>query len=310
MLVRAYCLLLGSMALAGFTSASAQQGIDGERIYTRSEKSILDDVRIYVRGGGNDRPWMNVGKVIHWKNDKDLMSVRIDPNAFAIASDYMSVHSAVGGTRTSKDSKFFFNAYKAAHTGIDFMAPQGTPLIAAFDGKIDYVRYRQTEGYTISVSKTIFHEGYDPTAEGHDANTPEFILDSYRDTIRAQYSRVGNIYLEKGDPVKRGQIIAEVWITGIGASESAPHLHFAMHINGETANPHHYWFGVPKDLSLGALGNAKVSDVVTVPQFEPNMSYDTPPGSLQIATSPLPRATEVEHYLRLLKQLTPVEYRP
>lgn len=309
MLVRAYCLLLGCMALVGFTSASAQQGIDGERIYTRSEKSILGDVRRYVRGGGYDRPWMNVGKVIHWKNDKDLMSVRIDPNAFTIASDYLSRHSAVGGTRISK-IPYYFTGEKTTHSGIDFMAPHGTPLIAAFDGKIDYVRYRQPGGYTLTVSKTIFHEGYDPTTEGHDANTPEFILDAFRDTIRAQYSHVGNIYLEKGDPVKRGQIIAEVWSTGIGASESAPHLHFAMHINGETANPHHYWFGVPKNLSIRALGNAKVSDVVTVPQFEPNMSYDTPPGSLQIATSPLPRAIEVEHYLRLLKQLTPVEYRP
>ena len=49
---------------------------------------------------------------------------------------------------------------------------------------------------------------------------------------------------------------------------------------------------------------------VTAQQFYPYVVYDTVPGSLQIATSPLPRATEVEHYLRLLKKLAPVEYKP
>lgn len=90
------------------------------------------------------------------------------------------------------------------HEALDIMAPRGTPVLAAEDGRIAKLFTSKQGGLTI-------YE-YDPTATyayyyAH--------LDRYADGLK------------EGDSVRRGQVLGYVGSTG-DASPDAPHLHFSI----------------------------------------------------------------------------------
>ena len=105
-----------------------------------------------------------------------------------------------------------------AHEAIDIMAPKGTRVFAVEDGTIAKLFKSVAGGLTIYQ--------FDPTGEytyyyAH--------LDSYASGLR------------EGRIVKRGETIGFVGSTG-NASESAPHLHFAIYRLGPE---HKWWQGDP-----------------------------------------------------------------
>jgi murein DD-endopeptidase MepM/ murein hydrolase activator NlpD len=55
--------------------------------------------------------------------------------------------------------------------------------------------------------------------------------------FRTRYAHCQRILVEKGDFVKRGQIIAKVGNTG---RSIAPHLHYEVHVSGVKVNPKPY----------------------------------------------------------------------
>lgn len=91
------------------------------------------------------------------------------------------------------------------HHAIDIMAPTGTPVLAAADGRIEKLFDSNLGGHTI----------YERSADG---GTVLYYahLDHYAPT------------LIEGQAVKAGQQIAAVGSTG-DADPSAPHLHFEIH---------------------------------------------------------------------------------
>jgi peptidoglycan LD-endopeptidase LytH len=91
------------------------------------------------------------------------------------------------------------------HHAIDIMAPTGTPVLAAADGRIEKLFLSRLGGNTI----------YERSADG---GTVYYYahLDRYAPT------------LVEGQAVKAGQVIAAVGSTG-DASPEAPHLHFEIH---------------------------------------------------------------------------------
>ena len=106
----------------------------------------------------------------------------------------------------------------ARHEAVDIMAPRGTPVLAADDGKIVKLFNSRRGGTTIYQ--------FDPSQSwcyyyGH--------LDRYAAGIA------------EGAVVQRGQIIAYVGSTG-DASAAAPHLHFAIFKLGPEK---HWWQGTP-----------------------------------------------------------------
>ena len=98
------------------------------------------------------------------------------------------------------------------HTGIDFSAPQGTPIQATGDGKVLKVEY-QGSGYGHCV--TIDH-GYG---------------------YQTLYGHMSRIDIRPGQAVKRGQQIGAVGSTG---TSTAPHCHYEIILKGEKVNPIHY----------------------------------------------------------------------
>ena len=100
------------------------------------------------------------------------------------------------------------------HTGMDFTAPQGTPIYATGDGKIDKVR-RSVRGYGNHV---VIDHGYG---------------------YQTLYGHMTKYIVYKGQKVKRGEIIGYVGSTGTSV---APHLHYEVIKNKRKINPVNYYY--------------------------------------------------------------------
>jgi hypothetical protein len=103
---------------------------------------------------------------------------------------------------------------KKFHAGVDFSAPQGTPIYASGAGTVTKTK-RSRRGYGNTV--TIDH-GYGYVTF---------------------YAHIKDIKVKKGEKVSRGQIIATVGNTG---KSTAPHLHYEVRKNNKTVNPIYYFF--------------------------------------------------------------------
>ncbi len=100
------------------------------------------------------------------------------------------------------------------HTGMDFTAPQGTPIYATGDGKIEKVR-RSRRGYGNHV---IVDHGYG---------------------YQTLYAHMTKYIVYRGQKVKRGEIIGYVGSTGTSV---APHLHYEVIKNKRKINPVNYYY--------------------------------------------------------------------
>lgn len=96
----------------------------------------------------------------------------------------------------------------ALHTGLDFQADTGRPILAAAGGVVVVQEY---------------HPGYGNMVE----------IDHGNDLI-TRYAHASETFVKKGDLVKRGQKIAAVGSTG---RSTGPHLHFEVLVQGLPQDP-------------------------------------------------------------------------
>ncbi|NDP39070.1 MAG: peptidoglycan DD-metalloendopeptidase family protein [Rhodoferax sp.] len=96
----------------------------------------------------------------------------------------------------------------ALHTGLDFPAVTGTPIVAAAGGV---------------VVTQAFHPEYGNMIE----------IDHGNDLI-SRYAHASKVMVRKGDLIRRGQKIAEVGTTG---RSTGPHLHFEVLVQGIPQDP-------------------------------------------------------------------------
>jgi len=101
-----------------------------------------------------------------------------------------------------------FTGRSALHTGLDFQADTGTPILAAAGG--------------IVVAQE-FHPAYGNMVE----------IDHGNDLI-TRYAHATRVWVKKGDLVKRGQKLAEV---GTSGRSTGPHLHFEVMVQGVPQDP-------------------------------------------------------------------------
>ncbi len=100
------------------------------------------------------------------------------------------------------------------HKGLDFAAPQGTPIYATADGVIEEAGF-STGGYGNNV---VINHGYGyQTLYGH----------MYRVKVRA------------GQRIKRGETIG--WVGNTGKS-TGPHCHYEVHKNGNPIDPVYFFY--------------------------------------------------------------------
>ncbi|MEJ2186996.1 MAG: M23 family metallopeptidase [Gemmatimonadota bacterium] len=101
------------------------------------------------------------------------------------------------------------------HKGIDIVAPRGTPVFAAADGRVTFVGQNGDFGYMVEID-----HGYG---------------------MRTRYAHISkNIPVKRGDRVKRGQKVAEVGMSGLVTN---PSLHYEVLVNGRARDPKDYILG-------------------------------------------------------------------
>ncbi len=97
------------------------------------------------------------------------------------------------------------------HNGIDLASPNGSPILAAYDGEVVAASYSGTMG--------------------------NYIMIDHGDTLYTIYMHASALYVSKGDLVTKGQQIAAVGSTG---RSTGPHLHFGVRKNGSYVSPWGY----------------------------------------------------------------------
>ncbi len=100
------------------------------------------------------------------------------------------------------------------HAGLDFTAPQGTPIYATANGRIKTADYN-SGGYGNHV---VIDHGY-----GYET----------------LYGHMVRIKARRGQSVKRGEIIGYVGSTG---KSTGPHCHYEVHKNGRKLNPVYFFY--------------------------------------------------------------------
>ncbi len=116
------------------------------------------------------------------------------------------------------------NGRSALHTGLDFQADPGTPILAAAGGVVVTQEYHAAYGNMVEID------------HGNDLVT--------------RYAHASATFVKKGDVIKRGQKIAAVGTTG---RSTGPHLHFEVLVQN-----------VPQDPQKFLTAGEKVPDVALV----------------------------------------------
>lgn len=97
------------------------------------------------------------------------------------------------------------------HNGIDIASPNGSPILAAYDGEVVAAAYSGTMG--------------------------NYIMIDHGDSLYTIYMHASALYVSKGDIVGKGEQIAAVGSTG---RSTGPHLHFGVRKNGGYVSPWGY----------------------------------------------------------------------
>jgi len=133
------------------------------------------------------------------------------PSGYSVKKEFL--RTPISAARVSSGfgmRKHPVHGYTRMHKGIDFAAPEGTPVLAAADGRIVIVGRKGGYGKYIKIE----HGSEYATAYAH--------LKNFARGIQAKQF------------VKQGQVIGYVGMTGVS---TGPHLHFEVHKNGKQINP-------------------------------------------------------------------------
>lgn len=101
-----------------------------------------------------------------------------------------------------------FTGQHAMHEGIDFLAEQGSPIVAAAGGVVIFAGFHPQYGNVVDVD------------HGNDLVT--------------RYAHASKLHVREGDIVQRGRRLADVGSTG---RSTGPHLHFEVRFKGAAQNP-------------------------------------------------------------------------
>ncbi len=97
------------------------------------------------------------------------------------------------------------------HNGVDFAAPSGSPILAAYDGTVVSAAYSSSMG--------------------------NYVMIDHGDGLITLYMHASRLLVSSGEDVTAGQKIALVGSTG---RSTGPHLHFGVRKNGSYVSPWNY----------------------------------------------------------------------
>ena len=97
------------------------------------------------------------------------------------------------------------------HSGIDFAAPEGTPIYAYQAGSVEFAGGKGGYGITAIIDHGLGK--------------------------KTLYAHASELVVKEGESVTKGQMIGKVGSTGLS---TAPHLHFEVQLNDKPVNPRPY----------------------------------------------------------------------
>ena len=178
---------------------------------------------IYEEFTNNDGKVVDTGEIIFANlnlQDNDLQLYKyeyeknkidyFDENGKSIKKTLMK--TPINGARLSSSygkRKHPILGYTKMHTGTDFAAPTGTPIMASGDGRVTKAGWCGGGGNCVKIKHNSTYQ-----------------------TIYAHMSKFGR-GIKKGAKVKQGQIIGYVGSTGLS---TGPHLHYEVIVNGKKVN--------------------------------------------------------------------------
>ena len=124
------------------------------------------------------------------------------------------------------------------HKGLDFTAPQGTPIYATGNGIVT-------------------------TANGSNGGFGNHVVINHGYGYESLYGHMVRIKVHQGQRIKRGEVIG--WVGSTGKS-TGPHCHYEVHINGQEVDPVYFFYSdlnaeqYDRLLKLAANGSAKSFD--------------------------------------------------
>jgi murein DD-endopeptidase MepM/ murein hydrolase activator NlpD len=104
-----------------------------------------------------------------------------------------------------------FTGRSALHSGMDFDAPAGSPIVAAAGGVVVTQEQHPQYGNMVEID--------------------------HGNGLITRYAHASRVFVKQGDLVKRGQKIAAVGTTG---RSTGPHLHFEVLVQGVPQDPHKF----------------------------------------------------------------------
>jgi murein DD-endopeptidase MepM/ murein hydrolase activator NlpD len=94
------------------------------------------------------------------------------------------------------------------HTGIDYGAPTGTPIMATANGKV--------------------------TFSGRKAGYGKLMIVKHPNGYQTYYGHCSGLLMKRGQMVEQGQVIARVGQTGVA---TGPHVHYEVRVGGKPIDP-------------------------------------------------------------------------
>ena len=174
--------------------------------FLNEDNIIVDTGEIIFANLNLQNTDLQLYKYEHEKNKIDYF----DENGKSIRKTLMK--TPINGARLSSSygkRKHPILGYTKMHTGTDFAAPIGTPIMASGDGKITKAGWCGGGGNCVKIKHNTTYQ-----------------------TVYAHMSKFGK-GIKKGTRVKQGQIIGYVGSTGLS---TGPHLHYEVIENGRKIN--------------------------------------------------------------------------
>ena len=191
---------------AGFNDKNRYKELEG---YNNSDLVIKSARKVDVLSKQLSIQSKSLDEILQLAKAKDKFLVSI-PAIQPVKNEQLR-HMASGfGYRTDP-----FTKARKFHAGMDFSAPNGTPIFATADGVVA----RADAGASGYGNHVVINHGY-----GYET----------------LYGHLSRYNCRPGRKVKRGDIIGYIGSTG---RSQAPHLHYEVHKNGEVVNPLNFYYG-------------------------------------------------------------------
>jgi len=174
--------------------------------FINDENKVVDTGEIIFANLNLQNTDLQLYKYEYDKNKIDYF----DENGKSIRKTLMK--TPINGARLSSSygkRKHPILGYTKMHTGTDFAAPMGTPIMASGDGKVTKAGWCGGGGNCVKIKHNSTYQ-----------------------TVYAHMSKFGR-GIKKGARVKQGQIIGYVGSTGMS---TGPHLHYEVIENGKKIN--------------------------------------------------------------------------